>query len=192
MSKRSFGSVAREGGAVQQGGREWPPNGEYTATAVAANTGKTQNGAKPKIGVRVIVDTGEHKGKAGWVNQTLSVESDAAVDIFVRTLGAFGFSPEFFDQYDIEDGEALVTALAEQVVGKRARIKVADGKSPQGTPRPEVKFVNPIRATDPEPEVELNLSTNSAPRPNVAVHQPGKFPPGLRPGAGAGPAKPSF
>lgn len=191
MGKRSFGSVAREGGAVQQGGREWPPNGEYTATAVAANTGKTKTGDKPKIGVRVIVDTGEHAGKAGWVNQTLSVDSDAAVDIFVRTLGAFGFDPEWFDAYDIEDGVAMVEALAEQVVGRRARIKVAPGKDPQGNPRPEVKFVNPIRSSDPEPEVELNLSTNSAPRPDVKVHKPGTFPAGLHPKAGGAP-KPSF
>lgn len=105
------------------------PKGEYTVKIANVKPGASQGG-KFQVGVRLVVeDEGPHKGKATWINQTLTLTPEALAP-FLRFHLSLGVPQEAITRN--EAPETLYKYIAVGTVGK-AELKTREfnGKSYQ-------------------------------------------------------------
>jgi hypothetical protein len=135
------------------------PKADYTIQIVESEATSTQGG-KDMIKVKGAVVGGPYNGKKVFNNFVLSPESDAALAIFFRQMGALGVDEGTILQCSGDGGMARLAALLQN----RTAVWSLDTREWGGTTRNEVKAIKPLPAGSGAPPVAgLPAPTPAAP-----------------------------
>lgn len=110
--------------------------GDFTAVVTEAAAGKSADGNKDNIKVKLAVTSGDFAGRKLFDTLTISPESGGAMAMFFKAMEAFGMGDEFFATCPA--GSAGVALMAAKMQGKEVTVTMK-GEVFQGIKREKVK-----------------------------------------------------
>lgn len=138
--------------------------GTYVGTIVFTNS-KRSGGNKLSVGAKFRIDTeGPAKGGGVWMNQYLSPESPAALDIWFRTFEVLGIPRTHWASFGA-DLDAAGADVATRIKGVTAQITVEE----DGTYGPKIKSVKPAGGGAAAPGVPGPPAPSTVPAAGAAT-----------------------
>lgn len=96
--------------------------GAYNFLVTKSAASKTNAGDKDTIKITLVVEGGPRNGTTAWHQFTITPDSENAMAMFFRQMGAFGLDASFFAT--LPRGSAGVAKIAEALVQRRIRANV--------------------------------------------------------------------
>lgn len=170
MASQDFQAFRQKVQAQTGGGfsDEPTPPGTHLATIAVAMVRDTKAG-DPRLRAKFVVDSGPHCGTSVWYGTNVDPSNEKGTGYLLKDADTLGVDWDAADEQglDFMDGKLLGEYIAAQLAGKRAEIKVREGKGNFG---PDVQYINRVPKGAPEPQAPAPKS--ATPTPSVTPTVP--------------------